>query len=42
MARVTIVYARELQETVEVWPRRNDPPATAKNFGVLLGSRNQS
>ena len=40
VARVTIVYARELQETVEVWPRRNDPPATAKNFGVLLGSRN--
>jgi hypothetical protein len=40
VARVRIVSARELQETIEVWPRRNESPQSARNFGVLLGSRN--
>jgi hypothetical protein len=38
VARVRIIYARQIQENIAVWPRQNEPPRAAQNFGVLLGS----
>jgi hypothetical protein len=39
VAQTRVIYARQIQGLVEVWPRRNEPIKAALNFGNLICSK---
>jgi hypothetical protein len=39
VARTRIIYSRDIQATVEIWPRTNEPTRASRNLGTVLTSK---